>query len=122
MATRGTSGKKRAGRGGGGHGGQSGGPGDQGGRHGGQGGQGGGQHERRGMAGNSNKEGRMRVAQETLAILDSGSFSSPTGVSLDISAALSQCSNQVNVFPNMDLIRHYMHFKASFWDREQLER
>lgn len=47
----------------------------------------------------------MRVAQETLAILDSGSFSSPTGVSLDISAALSQCSNQ-----------------ASFWDREQLER
>ena len=76
-----------------------GGRGDRGGGHGGQGSQGGGQHERRGMAGNSNEEGRMRVAHETLAILDSGSFSSPTGVSLDISAALSQCSNQVNVYP-----------------------
>ena len=122
MATRGTSGKKRAGRGGGGHGGHSGGRGGRGGGHAGQGGQGGGQHERRGMAGNSNKEGRMRVAQETLAILDSGSFSSPTGVSLDISAALSQCSNQVNFYLYMDLILHYMHLKASFWDREQLER
>ena len=119
MATRGKSGKKSAGRGGGGHGGQSGG---RGGRGGGHPGQGGGQHERRGMAGNSNKEGRMRVAQETLAILDSGSFSSPTGVSLDISAALSQCSNQVNFYLYMDLILHYMHLKASFWDREQLER
>ena len=64
----------------------------------------------------------MRVAQETLAILDSGSFSSPTGVFMDISAALFHCSNQVNVYPYMDLILHYMHFKASFWDLEQLER
>ena len=97
MATKGTSGKKSVGKGGGGHGGQSGGRGGRGGDH--HPGQGSGQHERRGMAGNSNKEGRMRVAHETLAILDSGSFSSPTGVSLDISAALSQCSNQVNVYP-----------------------
>ena len=42
-----------------------------------------------------NREGRVRVAQQTLAILHSGSFTSPTGKVVDICEELSQCCSQV---------------------------
>ena len=42
-----------------------------------------------------NREGRVAVAQQTLAILDSGSFTSPTGIPVDISEELSQCCIEV---------------------------
>jgi len=52
-----------------------------------------------------NREGRVGVAQQTLAILDSGSFTSPTGIEVDIREQLAQCCSQ-----------------ATFWTPEQLER
>lgn len=42
-----------------------------------------------------NREGRVAVAQQTLAILDSGSFTSPTGIPVHIGEELSQCCSQV---------------------------
>ena len=42
-----------------------------------------------------NREGRVGVAHQTLAILDSGSFTSPTGIEVDISEELAQCCSQV---------------------------
>ena len=55
-----------------------------------------GQSERRGKEGfQNNREGRVRVAQQTLSILDSGTFASPTGIDVDISEELAQCCSQV---------------------------
>ena len=36
-----------------------------------------------------NREGRVAVAQQTLAILDSGSFTSPTGIPVHIGQTVS---------------------------------
>ena len=57
-----------------------------------------GQSERRGeevVGIQNNREGRVGVAKQTLAILDSGSFTSPTGIDVDISEELAQCCSQV---------------------------
>ena len=44
---------------------------------------------------NQTREGRVKVAQQTLAILDSGSFTTPTDITVDIREELSQCCSQV---------------------------
>ena len=56
-----------------------------------------GQDRRRGKeeVASQNREGRVGVAQQTLAILHSASFTSPTGKAVDISEELSQCCSQV---------------------------
>ena len=44
---------------------------------------------------NQTREGRVKVAQQTLEILDSGSFTTPTDITVDIREELSQCCSQV---------------------------
>ena len=58
--------------------------------------------------GKQTREGRVGVAQETLDILDSGSFTSPGGVVVDISEDLSQSCNQVQM--SLQRSSKYKHF------------
>ena len=44
---------------------------------------------------NQTREVRVQIARQTLAILDSGSFTSATGLAVDISKELSHCCSQV---------------------------
>ena len=80
------------------------------------------QSERRGKeVFQNNREGRVAVAQQTLAILDSGSFTSPTGIDVDISEELAQCCSQVQKsLPIQIQITNFS--QATFWAPEQLER
>ena len=83
-----------------------------------------GQSEKRGkevVGIQNNREGRVGIAQQTLAILDSGSFTSPTGIDVDISEELAQCCSQVQKsLPIQIQITNFS--QATFWAPEQLER
>ena len=70
-----------------------------------------------------NREGRVAAAQQTLAILDSASFNTPTGISVDISEELSQCCSQVGQSQKKKTLFHaFFVTQATFWAPEQLDR
>ena len=69
-----------------------------------------------------NREGRVAAAQQTLAILDSASFNTPTGISVDISEELSQCCSQVGQSLKKNAFSCFFVTQATFWAPEQLDR